>query len=143
MPGYYDNGRWVRGQAQGYYDARGQWHSTGGFVAERRDVRNDNVRDADWRGAPSDLTARRNWLMQRVQVGLRTGALRQDEGNQALREIDRIRLEQRDLSRSRGSLSRRQTDRLMQELDQVNLSLSWDRDRDGRRDDREGRYRRD
>jgi len=35
-------------------------------------------------GAPSDLTRRAaNWLMQRVQVGIRTGTLRQEDGQPA------------------------------------------------------------
>lgn len=122
QPGYYENGRWRAGQTYGYYDARGRWHATAQGGAQP-DYRSDR---ADWSGAPAGYAARHDWLETRVERGVRSGALRRDEGERALRDLRDIRREARGLRRDEGGrLNRRDDLRMQARLDEVNAGLRW------------------
>jgi hypothetical protein len=69
-------------------------------------------RDAFWRGAPTDLRQRIDWLQQRIQRGLADGSLDRREARQAQYDLDSIK---------------RQADALDQRLDDVSRRIRWSR----------------
>ena len=124
QPGYYDNGRWHAGQYHGYYDARGGWHSTTNDAGDR--ASNASYGAPDWSSAPTDFRSRQQWLRARVERGLQTGALRQENGEQALSALRQIRREERGLRHyGQGQLGRRDARHMQARLDQVSASLRW------------------
>ena len=124
QPGYWDNGRWVRGQATGYYDARGRWVSTDGRTSQANYGRDDD----------RDIRSRIERLDDRIRRGVETGSLNRTEADQANRILASIRRDDRMMRSRNGSLRPRDEAMLTQRLDRLGETL-----REERREQREER----
>jgi len=71
-------------------------------------------RETFWRGAPTDLRQRIDWLQQRIQRGIADGSLDRREARQAQYQLDSIR---------------RDADALDRRLDDVSRQIRWSRGR--------------
>jgi hypothetical protein len=130
QPGYYDNGHWRVGQAQGYYDARGGWRATATFQPDARaEYRGAGYQSADWSGAPADVRSRQGWLRTRIEQGMQSGALRHDDGDRAMRDLNKVG---DDMQRYRGNLRRNDARRFQARLDDISTSLRWQRNEGAR-----------
>jgi len=69
-------------------------------------------RESFWRGAPTDLRQRIDWLQQRIQRGIADGSLDRREARQAQYQLDAIR---------------READALDRRLDDVSRQIRWSR----------------
>ncbi len=84
-------------------------------------------RDAFWRGAPSGIRARIDWLQERINRGLRDGSLDRQEARRSQWQLDRIRRDVRWSRRDGGGLSGRERDRIQAQLDDLSQRIRWRR----------------
>jgi uncharacterized protein YcfJ len=138
--GYYDNnGSWhsnavSRDEARGYYDRNGNW------VQGQPSGRWDNDRwvapnaqgygyNASYGGNdyPRDVRQRISWLDERVQRGSRDGSLSRKEANRAMRDLDQVRAEERRMSGRRGQLRPSDESYLQSRLDTISSEIRWSR----------------
>jgi len=138
--GFYDNnGAWHansvnRTDARGYYDRHGnwvegappgRWNDDGRWVASNAGVYGYNTA-YDSRDYPRDPRQRMAWLDERIRRGANDGSLSPREADRALRDLDQVRREERRLSR-RGGLSQRDESYIQQRLDAISSDVRWSR----------------
>jgi len=130
--GYYDrNGNWVNGAPEGRWDNDGRYvASSAGYYGSEASYQTRS----NWRDAPQDLRSREAWLEQRIQRGRNDGTLSRWEARNAMRTLDEIRRDERDMWRNDGRLSGREANSLMARLDDLNAKVRSDRRDDDRRD---------
>ncbi|MDB5432007.1 MAG: hypothetical protein JWP35_3123 [Caulobacter sp.] len=139
--GQYDrNGNWVasgatRGSATGYYDRNGQWVNGapgGGYGADGRwDVNASSAGNygADvsynsrWTGAPGEISAREDFLDQRIQRGASDGSLSRYQAQRALTTLNAIRSDERRLARQHRGLTSRDMVYLQRSLDSLSADV--------------------
>jgi hypothetical protein len=139
--GYYDNdGRWhsnavSREDARGYYDRNGnwvdgapngRWDNNGRWVASDAYGYGYNASYAAPADAPRDLRRRYAWLNERVRRGIDDGSLSPREANRALRDLDQVQREDRRMRRH-GGLSQRDEAYLQSRLDTISSEIRWSR----------------
>lgn len=138
--GYYDNdGRWHanavrRSDARGYYDRSGNWIDgapDGRWDNNGRWVANDVSRygyNASYGASdsPRDVRERISWLNERVRRGINDGSLSRREADRALRDLDQVQREERQMRR-RGGLSNRDESYLQARLDTISSEIRWSR----------------
>jgi hypothetical protein len=84
-------------------------------------------RDAFWRGAPSDLRQRIDWLQRRIDRGVTDGSLDRSEARRLQWQLNNIR---RDLWRARrdgGGLNGREEAMIQDRLDNLSQRIRWQR----------------
>ncbi|HJQ16719.1 MAG TPA: glycine zipper 2TM domain-containing protein [Allosphingosinicella sp.] len=98
-----------------------------------------------WRGAPSGIWERIDFLQRRIDRGERDGSLNRYEARRAQRELRRIRQDASYMRR--GGFNGRETSQLQARLDNLSRNLRWMRHNDDyggyRGDDYYARYRTD
>jgi hypothetical protein len=139
--GYYDdNGAWHanavnRADARGYYDRRGEWVE--GAPSGRWDD------DGRWStsaapaygynasygpaDAPRDVRQRFAWLNERVRRGVDDGSLSRREADRALRDLDQVQREERRMRRRNGRLDGRDEAYIQARLDTISSEIRWSR----------------
>jgi hypothetical protein len=131
QPGHYENGRWIRGEARGYYDGRGRWFST--------DVRQQGHDQANSQSR-QNIDERQAWLDQRIRRGIESGRLSRSEGYGALRELAAIERQERSLRTRGGNLGPRGQTIITARLDRLSETIHDDlRDGGEERSERDGR----
>jgi hypothetical protein len=138
--GFYDNnGTWHanavgRNDAQGYYDRNGnwvdgapngRWDDNGRYVASNAGGYGYNAAYAG-QDAPRDPRQRIAWLNERVRRGQSDGSLSPREADRALRDLDQVQRDERRMSR-RGGLSQQDEAYLQQRLDTISSDIRWSR----------------
>jgi uncharacterized protein YcfJ len=139
--GYYDNnGNWrandvSRNDAQGYYDRSGNWISgapegrwdqNGRWAASSANGYGYNASYATT-DAPRDVDQRLSWLYERVRQGRGDGSLSRREGDRALRDLDQIQREVRQRRHRDGRLDDRDQAYIQSRLDTVSSEIRWSR----------------
>ncbi|HEY3697461.1 glycine zipper 2TM domain-containing protein [Phenylobacterium sp.] len=139
--GYYDNnGNWrandvSRNDAQGYYDRNGnwiagapegRWDGNGRWVAASANGYGDNV-SYGASDAPRDVRQRLDWLYERVRRGRGDGSLSPREADRALTDLDQVQRQERRMSRRNGGLNDRDQAYLQARLDSISSQLRWSR----------------
>lgn len=120
-PGYYDTqGRWVRGPVTGYYDGRGRWVTT---AAAPRD-RGERRQSYGWMGAEDDTRAREAWFDRRIRQLIDDRALSRSDGAYALRALDDIREDDRDMRQNGGGFRRDEQRQIQDRLDTLARELN-------------------
>ena len=79
-----------------------------------------------WRGAPSDIRAREDWLDDRIHRGIDAGTLDRNEAGRAMQGLRSIRVEdQRLRRRDGGRLNGRDQGYLQMRLDNLSQQIRW------------------
>jgi len=133
-PGYYDNrGGWTPGATTGYWDTRGEWVAATPAAYDRATNATYDNRN-QWDGAPTDFTARAEWLDQRIQTGLRDGSLSRNDGRQAQRALHDIRHQEAGMRHYRGQLRPADEATIQARLDGLRTNIRWTRQNNTRND---------
>lgn len=139
--GYYDdNNNWhsnavSRADARGYYDSRGNWVEGAPDGRWDEDGRwstanaNGYGYNASYGGvdAPRDVRQRFAWLNERVRRGVDDGSLSRREANRALRDLDSVQREERRLRRRDGRLASQDEAYIQSRLDTISSEIRWSR----------------
>jgi hypothetical protein len=137
---YDDNGVWhsnsvSRADARGYYDRRGDWvegapsgawDANGRWVATGAPVYGYNAAYDAGPDRPRDVRQRMAWLNERVRRGVDDGSLSPREADRAMRDLDQVRREERRMSR-RGGLRPNDEAYLQSRLDTISSEIRWSR----------------
>jgi uncharacterized protein YcfJ len=138
--GFYDNnGNWhanavARAEAQGYYDRNGNWVSgapSGRWGDDGRwNASNSGYGyNAAYAGAdaPRDVRQRFAWLNERIRRGINDGSLSRREADRAMRDLEQVQREERRMRRRHGSLSPRDESYVQARLDTISSDIRWSR----------------
>jgi hypothetical protein len=138
---YDDSGNWhanavSRNEAQGYYDRNGnwidgapsgRWDDSGRYVASNAPGYGYNAAYAGGPDAPRDVRQRFAWLNERIRRGQNDGSLSRREADRALRDLDQVQREERRMNHRRGRLSQRDEAYIQQRLDTISSDIRWSR----------------
>ncbi|WP_340317600.1 glycine zipper 2TM domain-containing protein [Rhizorhabdus argentea] len=164
-PGYYSNGRWVSGPAAGHYDANGRWiadsnrygQPTGYWQAQTqpgyydesgRWVRGETTGYYDARGRwvstgmsagrpgdvaygrDRDVRTREARFEQRIERMRERGTISRREARRAMDQLASIRRDENRMRRSGGRFTANEESVIHQRLDQLGTQLRAERDGD-------------
>jgi hypothetical protein len=124
--GYYDrNGQWVMGAPGGGYDANGRWDVNASSAGNYGSDTSYNGRGGryQWTGAPGETSTREAFLDQRIRAGANDGSLSRMEANRALRSLNMIKMEERNLSRRHRGLRPNDQAYIQDKLDTLSASI--------------------
>jgi len=139
--GYYDNNNnWhanavSRNDAQGYYDRngnwvdgapRGDWDNNGRYIATSAPAYGYNASYGS-ADSPRDVRQRISWLNERVRNGVNDGSLSRREAQRALRDLDQIQREESRMKHRHGRLNARDEAYVQARLDTISSEIRWSR----------------
>jgi hypothetical protein len=84
-------------------------------------------RDAFWRGAPTNVRERIDWLQRRIERGVTDGSLNRREARRLQWQLNNIRRDAWRARRDGGGLSGREEAMLQDRLDNLSRQIRWER----------------
>lgn len=139
--GYYDNdNQWHtnairQSDARGYYDRNGVWvdgapsgrWDNGRYYANNASSYGYNASYGPTADMPRDIPQRISWLNERVRRGMNDGSLSRSEANRAMRDLNMVSRQARDMRRRNGGYNPRDEQFLQARLDTISSEIRWSR----------------